>query len=40
MVDSWLQETVCRLIFELWLRVGYMKLCLDRDMKFGGKLDT
>jgi len=29
--DSWLHEAVCRQRPELWLTVGYMKLCVDRD---------
>ena len=35
MGDSWLHETVRRQRPELWVIVGYMKLCLDRDMKCG-----
>jgi hypothetical protein len=30
--NSWLHEAVCRQRHELWLRVGYMKLCIDRDV--------
>jgi len=30
--DNWLHEALCRLGTELWLTVGYMKLCVDRDM--------
>ena len=32
MAESWLHEAVCRQKPELWLRVGYMKLCVDRDL--------
>ena len=32
MCDSCLYEAVCRKRRELWLTVGYMKLCADRDM--------
>jgi hypothetical protein len=38
--DSWLHEAVCRQRPELWVAVGYMKLCVDRDLKFGPELDT
>jgi len=31
--DSWLHEVVCRHTLELWVTVGNMKLCVDRDMK-------
>jgi len=34
-VDSWLHEALCRLGTELWLTVGYMKLCVDRDLNCG-----
>jgi len=30
--ESWLHETVCRQRPELCVRVGYMKLRLDRDL--------
>jgi len=30
--DSWLHEDVCREKHELWMIVGYMKLCVERDM--------
>jgi len=33
--DSWLQEAVCRQRHELWVTVGYIKLCVDRDLKRG-----
>jgi len=29
--DSWLLEAVFRQNSELWLRVGYIKLCVIRD---------
>ena len=32
MADSWLHEVVCIKRPELWLTVGYMKLCVDRDL--------
>ena len=35
MGDSWLTEEVCRQRPELWLKVGYMKQCLDRDLNCG-----
>ena len=31
MGESWLNEAVCRQIHELWVTVGYMKLCVERD---------
>jgi hypothetical protein len=30
--DSWLHEAMCRQRPELWPTVGYMKLCVDRDL--------
>jgi hypothetical protein len=33
--DIWLHEAVCRQRPEMWLTVGYMKLCVDRDLKSG-----
>ena len=33
--DSRLHEAVCRQRFELWLTVGYMKLCEARDLNCG-----
>jgi len=33
--DMWLHEAVCRQRPELWLRFGYMKLCVDRDLNCG-----
>jgi len=33
--DSWLHGAVCRQRPELWLTVGYMKLCVDRDINSG-----
>ena len=35
MDDSWLHETVCRQRPELWMTVGNMKLCVDRDLSCG-----
>jgi len=35
MADSWLHEAVCRQRPALWLRVVYMKLCVDRDLNYG-----
>ena len=35
MGDSLLHEDVCRQRPERWLRVGYMTLCVDRDMNCG-----
>ena len=32
MAESSLQESVSRQRPEMWLRVGYMKLCVDRDL--------
>jgi len=37
-VNSWLREAVCRQRLELWVRVGYMKLSVDRFMKHGPNL--
>jgi hypothetical protein len=31
--DSWFHGAVCKQKYELWLRVGYNKLCTDKDMK-------
>jgi len=30
--DSWLHEAVFRQRLELWVTVGNMKLCVDRDL--------
>jgi hypothetical protein len=30
--ESWLHEAVCRQRPELWVRVGYMNVCVDRDL--------
>jgi len=38
--DSWLHEAVCRQKPELWPTVGYMKLCVDRDLNCGRQLVT
>jgi len=35
MADIWLHGAVCRQRPELWLTVGYMKLCVDRDLNVG-----
>ena len=40
MVDSWLHEAVYRQRPELWVTVGYMKLCVDRDLNFGRQFVT
>ena len=40
MGDSWLNVTVCRQRPELWLRVCYMELCVDRDLNCGWQLVT
>jgi len=31
--ESWVNEAVCRQRLKVWLTVGYMKLCVDRDIK-------
>jgi len=33
--ESWLHESFCREIPELCVIVGYMKLCVDKDMNCG-----
>ena len=33
MGDSWLHEAVCRQRPELWVKVSYIMLCVDRDLK-------
>ena len=35
MAESWLYEAVCRQRPELCVTVGYMKLCVDRDLNCG-----
>ena len=35
MGDSWLRESVFRQGRELCVTVGYMKLCVEVDLKFG-----
>ena len=35
MGDSLLHEAMCSQRHELWLKVGYMKMCVDREMKCG-----
>ena len=34
-LNSWLHEAVCRQRPELRVTVGYMKLCVDRDLNCG-----
>ena len=38
--ESWLYVAVCRQRPELWVTVGYMKLCVDRDLNRGLQLVT
>jgi len=38
--DSCLYIVVCRLRPEHWVRVGYKKLCVNRDQKYGLQLVT
>jgi len=38
--DSWLNEAVFIERPELWVTVGYMKLCVDRDLIFVCQLVT
>jgi hypothetical protein len=33
--DSWLLVAVFRLRTEMWVTVGYMKLCVDRELNCG-----
>jgi hypothetical protein len=33
--ESWLYEAVCRHRREVWVIVGNMKLCVDRDLIYG-----
>jgi hypothetical protein len=33
--DGWLFEAVCRQRAELFVTVGYMKLCVDRELNCG-----
>ena len=40
MGESWLQAVVCKHRPEKWVTVGYMKLCVDRDLNCGGQLVT
>ena len=40
MADSELHEAVCRQRPELWPAVGYMKVCVDRDVNCGQQLFT
>jgi len=36
--DSWLHETVCRERPDMWVPVGYSKLCVDRYLNCGLEL--
>jgi hypothetical protein len=36
--DSWLYGTVCRQRVEMLVRVGYMELCVDKELKCWDKL--
>jgi len=38
--ECWLHETVCTQRPEIWPIVGYMKLCVDRDLNCGRVLVT
>ena len=38
MAESWLHKAVCIQRPELWLTVGYLKLCVDRDLNFSRRL--
>jgi len=38
--SNWLLEAVCIQRPELWATVGYMKLCVDRNLKCGWELVT
>ena len=40
MCESWLHEAVCRQGPDLWVKVGYMKLYVDRDLNCGLQLVT
>jgi hypothetical protein len=33
--ESWLPESKRRKTPEVWVKVGYMNLCVDRDMNCG-----
>jgi len=35
MGESWLHDDVCRQRPDLWVTVGYMKPCVDRDLNGG-----
>jgi hypothetical protein len=37
---SWLHEAVSRQIPEMWPTVGYMKLCIERDLTCGRQYVT
>jgi len=36
--ESWLYEAVCRQKHEMSVRVGYLKLCVDRELNCGWDL--
>jgi hypothetical protein len=38
--ESWLYDAVCRQRAELWVTFGYMKLCVNRELKCGLELVT
>ena len=40
MADSWLHEAVYRQRPELWVTVGYMKVCVGRDLNCSQQLVT
>ena len=38
MAEGWLHEALCRQRAELWPKVSYMKLCVDRELNCGREL--
>jgi hypothetical protein len=38
--ESWLHESLCRQITELWVTVGFMELYVVIDLKCGRELVT
>jgi hypothetical protein len=38
--ESWLHEAVCRQRPELWVKVEYMKQCVERQVNCGLQFDT
>jgi len=38
--DNWLHEDVSRKRTDLWVKFGYMKLCVDRNLNCGRQLVT